>query len=107
MNTLNAKYEDRLGRIERLLRQLARRPIVKSHYSVEEFAVLANRAPYTVRQWCNEGRILAGKSMTRSGSCCKWAISHNEYERFQRDGLLPIRRRLDDGSSPLMSAINR
>jgi hypothetical protein len=91
MNTLNAKYEDRLSRIERLLRQLAGRPVVKSHYTVEEFAVLAKRAPYTVRQWCNEGRILAGKSMTRSGSGSKWTVSHEEYERFQREGLLPVR----------------
>ena len=93
MNTLDSKTEDRLGRIEHLLRQLVDRSVVKSHYTVEEFAVLVKRAPFTVRQWSNEGRIRAAKSMTRSGSCSRWSISHDEYERFQREGLLPIRRR--------------
>ena len=92
MNTLDVKDEDRLGRIERLLQQLVDRSIVKSHYTVEEFGGMVKRASFTVRQWCNEGRIRAEKSMTRSGSCCKWAISHQEYERFVREGLLPLQR---------------
>jgi hypothetical protein len=85
----NGSDEDRLERIERMLQQLLDRSSVKSHYAVEEFGVLVKRAPFTVRQWCNEGRIKAEKSMTRSGSCSRWVISHEEYERFQREGLLP------------------
>ena len=69
MNSMSAKDNDRLGRIERLLEALLDRSVVKSHYSVEEFADIVTRAPFTVRQWCNEGRIHAEKSMTRSGSC--------------------------------------
>ena len=90
MNILS--IQDRLGRLERLLEQLVERSAVKAHYSVQEFSVLVKRAPFTVRQWCNEARIHAEKSMTRTGSCAKWVISHEEYERFQREGLLPSRR---------------
>jgi len=94
MNTLHANHEDRLGRIERLLQQLVDRSVAKSHYTVEEFGRLVKRAAFTVRQWCNEGRIHAEKSMTRSGSSSRWVISHLEYERFAREGLLPIRSRV-------------
>ncbi len=61
-------------------------------YSVEEFAMLpgVNRAAYTVREkWCNDGRINAQKSMTRAGASQTWVISHREYLRFKREGLLP------------------
>jgi hypothetical protein len=75
-----------------MLRQLLDRTITKPHYTVEEFSEMVKRAPFTVRQWCNEGRIHAEKSMTRSGSCSKWVISHREYERFLREGLLPLQR---------------
>ncbi len=83
------KEEERLLRIERLLQQLVDRSIIKSHYTVEEFAGLVKRAVFTVRQWCNEGRIHAEKSRTRSGSCSRWVISNEEFERFSREGLLP------------------
>jgi len=89
MNTLGALDRERLISIERLLRQLVDQTMVKSHYSVEEFAMRVHRSRYTVRQWCNVARIHARKSTTRSGSCSRWVISHEEYERFQREGLLP------------------
>ena len=92
MTILNMNDEDRLERIERMLQQLIDRATIKPHYTVEEFGGMVKRAPFTVRQWCNEGRIHAEKSMTHSGSCCKWVISHQEYERFLRDGLLPLQR---------------
>ena len=92
MLSANAIGHDRLERIERMLQQLLDRSTVKPHYTVDEFSLLVKRAPFTVRQWCNEGRIKAEKSMTRSGSCCRWVISHEEYERFLRDGLLPLAR---------------
>jgi len=90
MVTTNTLDNERLERIERLLQQLVERATIKPHYTVEEFGLMVKRAPFTVRQWCNEGRIHGEKSMTRSGSCCKWVISHQEYERFLREGLLPL-----------------
>ena len=81
--------DDRLHRIEVLLERLLNRQMEKEHYSVEEFAALVNRRPFTVRQWCNLGRINAEKSFTRTGACNLWTISHEEFRRFQREGLLP------------------
>jgi len=92
MKTLEKNAEERLDRIERLLEQLVERSVIKSHYTVEEFGLMVKRAAYTVRQWCNDGRILAEKSMTRSGSCSRWVIANAELRRFQREGLLPFRR---------------
>ena len=82
--------DDRLQRIEEMLERLLKRQMEKAHYTVEEFAGLVNRRPFTVRQWCNLGRIKAEKSLTRTGACTVWAISHDEYLRFQREGLLPL-----------------
>ena len=64
----NMPDNDRLDRIECLLQQLVDRSTIKSHYTVEEFAGMVKRATFTVRQWCNEGRIHAEKSIMRSGS---------------------------------------
>jgi hypothetical protein len=92
MTTFGPNDETRLERIEIMVRQLLDQATIKSHYTVEEFGSLAKRAPFTVRQWCNEGRINAHKSMTQSGSCSRWVITHTEFERFIREGLLPLRR---------------
>jgi hypothetical protein len=65
-------------------------PHLKLHYSVDEFAEEVNRRPFTVREWCRLGRINAGKSLTQSGPATLWVISHEELERFRREGLLPL-----------------
>ena len=91
MDSFKFNNEDRLGRIERLLQQLLDRWVAKSHYSVEEFAVMMKLSADRVRQLCNQGRIRAEKSMTRSGPCSRWVISHAEYERIRREGFLPPR----------------
>jgi hypothetical protein len=78
----------RLERIEALLQRGA----TKAYYTVDEFADLVGRRPFTVRQWANMGRIHASHSMTQTGSSHRWAISHEEYLRFQREGLLPAHR---------------
>lgn len=81
--------QTRLDRIERLLERLVERQTAKEWYSVEQFARLVGKAPFTVRQWCNLGRVRAERSMTRSGPSRVWAIGHDEYLRYQREGLLP------------------
>lgn len=75
--------------ILRRLDDLAAAQTVKSWYSVEEFARLVSREPFTVREWCRLSRINADKSQTKTGSSQAWTIRHEEYLRFQRDGLLP------------------
>jgi len=62
------------------------------HYNVEEFSKRddVRRSVFTVRQWCNLGRINAVKTGTACGPSRTWSISHEEYLRFKKEGLLPI-----------------
>ena len=83
--------EERLENIERLLEQLLTKTMVKSWYTVDEFALLVGRSSFTCREWCGLGRINAEKSMTQAGSATTWSISQAEYLRYQREGLLPLR----------------
>jgi hypothetical protein len=70
-----------------LRRQLA--SLLQNDYSVEEFAELVKRRPFTVREWCRLGRLNARKSMTHAGPTTKWVIGRTELDRFRREGLLP------------------
>jgi hypothetical protein len=66
-------------------------PRMQNHFSVEEFAALVGRRPFSVREWCRRGRIIARKSLTRAGPTTRWVIDCAELERFRREGLLPVR----------------
>jgi hypothetical protein len=80
-----------LEKIEAMLEALLDRDRVREWYSVEEFAGIAGRAPFTVREWARHGRINAEKKDSGRGAYASWAISHTELLRFQREGLLPVR----------------
>ncbi len=84
--------EERLEKIENLLVVLVERQQVREHYSVEEFARIVGRAEFTCREWCRHGRIKAEKKGCGRGAYASWVISHEELLRFQRDGLLSIKR---------------
>jgi len=64
----------------------------KEHFTVEEFAALAGRQSYTVREWCRLGRIKADKKQSSRGKYPLWVIAHAEMLRYEKEGLLPIRR---------------
>lgn len=85
--------EDRLIRIEAMLSQLVERQTVKEFYAVEEFARLVGREAFTCREYCRLGRIHALKKSSGRGKHASWVIPHAELLRFQREGLLPDRRR--------------
>jgi len=84
--------EDRLANIENLLLVLVERQQQKEWYEVEEFGRIVGKAPFTVREWCRLGRIHAEKRRSGRGAFPQWVISHAEFERYQREGLLPERR---------------
>jgi hypothetical protein len=84
--------DERLDKLESLLVSLVERDRIREFYSVDEFALAVGRAPFTVREWCRNARILAVKKESGRGAYASWAISHAELLRFQREGLLPIRR---------------
>jgi hypothetical protein len=79
----------RFNRLEQLLTVLVERQTLKDHYDVDEFSRLVGKAPFTIREWSRRGRIRAEKRRSGRGPFSSWAISHKEYLRYQREGLLP------------------
>jgi hypothetical protein len=82
----------RLERIEAALSLLIEQRTVKDWYATDEVARLVGKAEFTVREWCRLGRIRAEKRMSGRGAFPAWVISHQELLRYQREGLLPLRR---------------
>ena len=80
--------EERLDRIEAKLLMLCERQQFREWYSVEEFARFVGRSEFTCREWCRHGRIRAEKKFSGRGAHAAWAISHEELQRYQREGLL-------------------
>ena len=71
---------------------LVERQTIKAFYTTEEFARIVNRRPFTVREYCRSGRLKASKQESGRGAHPTWVISHEELQRYQREGRLPIRR---------------
>jgi hypothetical protein len=76
---------ERLDRIERLLRD---QKTIKDWYGIEEFAEQVGKAEFTCREWCRLGRINAKKRHSGRGKHPAWVISHEELQRYRREGLL-------------------
>jgi hypothetical protein len=89
----------RLEAIEGMVKRLVERETIKDWYSTEEFASQVGKAEFTVREWARLGRIHAEKRQSGRGAHPAWAISHHEFERYQRNGLLPDARRQPKTSS--------
>jgi hypothetical protein len=78
----------RLERLEAMLTILVERQTVKDWYSIEEFSRIVGRTEFTCREWCRHGRIQAEKKESGRGAHASWVISHEELQRFRREGLL-------------------
>jgi len=79
--------EERLSRIEAMLIALVARQSVRDWYSVEQFSRIVGRSSFTCREWCRLKRIHAHKKASGRGAHTAWAISHEELQRYQREGL--------------------
>ena len=84
--------EERLERIETILAVLVKRQTVKDWYSTAEVAGLLDKAEYTVREWCRQGRIRAKKRPCGRGRGGEWLVSNEELTRLKNEGLLPFPR---------------
>jgi hypothetical protein len=91
------EIDERLSRIEAMLAALLDRQTVKEYYDIDEFARLTGKASFTVREWCRLGRIRAEKRRSGRGAFAAWVVSHQEWQRYQREGLLPDSGRLRVG----------
>jgi hypothetical protein len=88
MNTI----EERLEKIESLLVVLVERPQVREWYTTREFAQAVGKAEFTIREYCRLGRLEAEKRQSGRGAYTQWVISHEELDRYRRNGLLPARK---------------
>jgi hypothetical protein len=79
----------RLDRIESALAALLLQRTVKEWYSTAEIAEILDRAEYTVREWCRQGRIRAKKKPCGRGKGGEWLVSHEELMRMKNEGLQP------------------
>jgi len=82
----------RLEAIEQGVRFLVDQRTVREFYSIAEFAKIVGRSEFTCREWCRLGRIKGLKKRNGRGLSSEWVVSHEELLRFQREGLLPLRR---------------
>lgn len=62
----------------------------KESYTTHEVAKLLGKKPYTVREWCRLQRVNATKALYGRGADDEWRISHEELQRIQNEGLLPV-----------------
>ena len=85
----DADLDERLTRIEQLLSALVERQQIKDYYQIDEFAKLVGKRPFTVREWARLGRIRAEKRRSGRGASASWVVSHTEWLRYQREGLVP------------------
>jgi hypothetical protein len=81
--------DERLERIEAMLRTLIEQRTVKDFYTTSEVAEILRRAEWTVREWCRLGRVNAEKRACGRGTSQEWIIAHVELERIRNEGLLP------------------
>lgn len=79
----------RLTQIEEVLTTITKQNTIKDFYSTEEVAEILDRAPFTVREWCRQGRVNAEKRDCGRGTSQEWIISHAELQRVRNHGLLP------------------
>ena len=80
---------ERLERIESQLSALIEQRQVQDWYDTKTAAEILGKSPYTVREWCRQGRILAEKRPCGRGHSKDWMISHAELMRIKSEGLLP------------------
>ena len=81
---------ERLERMESLLKALVERETVKEWYSTKEFGALIGKSEPTVREHCRYGRLNARRRRSGRGAHPSWVLSHDEYLRYQKEGLLPL-----------------
>lgn len=63
--------------------------VIKETYTTDEVAERVGLSPWTIRQWCNHGKIHALKIRGR-GRKGEWRIPHGELLRLQGERTAPL-----------------
>jgi hypothetical protein len=87
---LTAQLTDVQSKLDRIFELLASPKETRACYTVEEVAKMICKSDFTVRQWCNQGRINAKKGEERRGGATRWRISSAEIHRYKEEGLMPM-----------------
>src|SRR5262249_32936636 len=83
---------DKLDHLSAMVASLLERQRVQEWYTTAEAAALLGKAEFTIREGCRLGRIRAEKRRSGRGAHPAWVVAHEELLRYQREGLLPLRR---------------
>jgi hypothetical protein len=89
-NTNSDLVMARLNEINAKLDTLVEAQMMKDWYTTAEIAQIVAKSEYTVREWCRHGRIKAVKRKSGRGPHAAWVVSHDELQRYEREGLLSI-----------------
>ena len=74
-----------------MLTALVERQQARDWYTVAEFARAVGKTDFTIREYCRLRRLNASKRHSGRGAHAAWVISHEELQRYQREGLLNAR----------------
>jgi excisionase family DNA binding protein len=78
--------------VEQAVRRATERQVEKQWYTTKEAAERLNLSAWTVKQWCNLGRVRGAKKVGGRGRSGEWRIPHEELVRLRNEGPLPARR---------------
>ena len=67
---------------------LVERQQVREWYTTDEFARAVGKAEFTIREYCRPQRLRAEKRHSGRGAHASWVISHEELQRYQREGIV-------------------
>lgn len=81
---LLATLEDLRGKLDALVA----RGTPQASYSTREFAERIGLSDWTVRNYCRLGRLRAAKKRSGRGAHPEWVLSHEELERYRKEGLI-------------------
>jgi len=85
------RLKERLERIEAMLALLVEGQQGREWYTTRQFGQAVGKSEFTIREYCRLGRLNADKRRSGRGAYPQWVLSHAEMERYQREGLLPVK----------------
>jgi hypothetical protein len=85
------RLRERLDRIEAMLAVLVEGQQGRAWYTTRQFGHAVGKSEFTIREYCRLGRLNAQKRRSGRGAYPQWVLSHAEMERYQREGLLPMK----------------